>query len=339
MGINSDLLLWIESYLKNRQISVAFNGHHSQPFTPTSGVPQGSVLGPLLFNLFINDLSHILENYHQLFADDLKIYRTVKSVIDTIELQKDLDRLYKWTLENKLGLNIDKCCTISFSNKTVPTPAIYNINNIQLSEVNTVKDLGVTFDTKLKFDAHINSIVKKSYSMLGFVMRTSSNFNDASCIQYLYNALVRSRLEYNTVVWNPYQITYKHKIEKVQKKFTRFMFFKFQHEPKPYPQRLNTLKMMELELRREYFDICLLYDIIHDTNMVSNNRPIFRVSRFSSRHHQLFNPHTSRNDYGLHRDPVMRTQLLFNNKFSNIDIINLRREQFKNTVKEKINQI
>lgn len=99
----------------------------------------------------------------------------------------------------------------------------------------------------------------------------------------------------------------------------------------------NTLKMLELELRREYFDICLLYAIINDTNMVPTDRPIFRVSRFPSKHHQMLNPHTSRNDYGPHRDPIMQTKLLLNNKFSSIDIINLHREQFKKTVKEKLN--
>ena len=136
--------------------------------------------------------------------------------------------------------------TMSFSNKMNPTLAIYNINGSVLTEVENIKDLGVIFDKKLKLDAHIDSIVKKSYSMLGFIMRTTLKFNDLSCVKFLYNSLVRSRLEYNTEVWNPYQTTYISKLEKVQRKYTRLLFFKLRYERLSYSQGLEILNMIEL---------------------------------------------------------------------------------------------
>lgn len=332
LGIDTTILLWLNSYLKDRKVQVIFNGQKSQPFTPGSGVPQGSVLGPLLFNIFINDLSQLLNNLHLLFADDLKIFRIIKSENDMMELQEDLDRLHDWTITNKLKLNIDKCCTMAFSIKQNPTPASYNINGIELTEVNKMKDLGVIFDKKLKFDSHIEEIVKKSYSMLGFLMRTTSNFDNKDCVRFLFNALVRSRLEYNSAVWNPYQNTYSSKIERVQKKYTRFVFYKFQVPYISYPERLKTLNMIELVHRREYFDICLLHRIMHDQSLVQSNRPLLRISRFTSRYNQKFNPKTARTNYGLHVNPTIRIQLLFNRKFNNIDILGQTSAVFKESI-------
>lgn len=336
IGLNDSLLLWLKSYLLNRLVCVSFNGHKSLPFEPSSGVPQGSVLGPLLFNIFINDISHIFENDHLLLADDLKIFRKIRSSNDIPRLQADIDKLHEWTVVNNLKLNTDKCYAMSFSNKVNPTPTNYNINGTPLVEVTKMKDLGVTFDKKLKFDDHVNSIVKKSYSMLGFVMRTASKFNDLSCVNFLYNSLVRSRLEYNTAVWNPYQSTYKSKIERVQRKYTRLLFYKLQYEPLSYTQRLQVLNMPELERRREYFDACLIHRIVHDQNMVSSNRPVIRVSRFSSRFGQMFNPLVPRTDYGLHRNPSMRTQLLYNRKYTDIDMLNLNKVQFQSVIKNRL---
>lgn len=336
MGLHAKVICWLKSYLKSRQIYVAFNGHKSAPFSPSSGVPQGSVLGPLLFNVFINDLSQILTNFILLFADDLKIYRIIRSLSDLAELQADLDRLHEWTRTNKLRLNISKCCAMSFSNKLSPTQAVYNINGSQLDVVDSMKDLGVTFDSKLSFNEHVNTIVKKAYSMLGFVMRTASRFNDLSCMNFLYNALVRSRLEYNCAVWNPHNITFIDKIEKVQRKYTRHLFYNFKYQKTPYDQRLKILNIMKLEHRREYFDSCLLHRITNDRNFVQNSRPIFGISRNSSRLSIRFNPSTPRNNYGLFKNPSIRTQLLYNKKFKHIDIINLNKNQFKNEIQKEL---
>lgn len=289
-------------------------------------------MGPLLFNIYINDLSEKLKCYFLLFADDLKIFVKVKSFSDIIKLQNDIDALYEWSVLNKLQLNIQKCNTIIYSNRMSHQRPLYFMNGSYLRELSEIKDLGVTFDSKLKFDRHIDQIVKKSYSMLGFIMRTTSNFNNHSCLQFLYNSLVRSRLEYNSFIWNPYQLTYKLKIERVQRKYTRLLQFRLHQNPIPYNDRLIFFNMMELEKRREYFDSCMLHKVVHDHNSVTHSRPIFRVNHYSNRINATFNPKTSSTDYGLHRNPITRSQLLFNRKFNHINILDVNSDNCKRNI-------
>lgn len=149
-GITGELLRWFGSYLSDRNLRVAFGGTFSTAFTPRSGVPQGSVLGPLLFNIFINDLGgHLLSSY-LLFADDLKIYAKIRSLGDAIVLQEDLVRLTEWCDRNRLKLNIGKCKFISFNAKRNPLLTTYYINDTPLEQVGQISDLGVLLDSKLK---------------------------------------------------------------------------------------------------------------------------------------------------------------------------------------------
>lgn len=119
LGVDRNIISWVKSYLWHRTVYVAFNWHKSSLFIPTSGVPQGSVLGPLLINIFINDLCQLLKCPFLLFADDLKIFIKIKSRADLIKLQNDIDRLFRWSTENKLKLYIDKCQSMVFSNKVL----------------------------------------------------------------------------------------------------------------------------------------------------------------------------------------------------------------------------
>lgn len=182
-----------------------------------------------------------------------------------------------------------------------------------------MKDLSVFFDTKLTFIEHITATVIKAYQMLGFVIRTTLQFNDTSCTNFLYNFLVRSRLESNCTVWNPYQITYKQNIERIQKKYTRQLFYNFKYERTLYEYRIEILNMTKLEHRREYLDTCLLYDIVHDRNRVRNYRPMFRIGRLSYRTNIVFKP-----------------PRLYNIKFKHIDIVNSTREQFRDGVWKRL---
>lgn len=148
-GIRGRLLAWFYSYLSNRSTKVVFNGHWSDAFCPQSGVPQGSILGPLLFLLFINDLPIRLKSENTLFADDLKIYSKINNTDDCIRLQEDIDRLSSWCALNDLELNISKCFAMNFSYKRYRTELSYKIGHNTLEEVTYIKDLGVWFDSKL----------------------------------------------------------------------------------------------------------------------------------------------------------------------------------------------
>lgn len=251
-GIRNTLLNWFESYLQNRSQFVLIGGFKSARMVPTSGVPQGSILGPLLFILFINDLPDILKSNCLLFADDSKLFRKINDVADCYQLQNDVNDLTKWCTLNKLSLNVEKCAAITFSNKTNVIHHPYSINNEAIKRVTLVKDLGVWFDVKLTFNHHIKKITRKAYQMLGFIFRSSSHFTKRKSLVRLYDTYVRSRLEYCSSVW--YYDKYITIVERVQKKFVRMLYFKFCYQQSNYVEHLAQLGISSLESRR----------IIHD---------------------------------------------------------------------------
>ncbi|KAG7305644.1 hypothetical protein JYU34_009744 [Plutella xylostella] len=179
IGVHGKLLKWFNSYLTNRSQKVVVAGYESSPFAAPSGVPQGSNLGPKLFLVFINDLADIIQSSHySFFADDLKLYRPIRSSSDVILLQKDLSRVLQWSIVNKLPLNTKKCKYISFTKKKSPILASYGLDGKTLDKVTEIKDLGVTIDDRLTFNVHTNNIVKKSLAMLGFIWRNCREFRN-----------------------------------------------------------------------------------------------------------------------------------------------------------------
>lgn len=149
-NINSCLINWIFSYLHGRNQIICINNHKSRCITPSSSVPQGSALAPLLFILFINDLPSILTSDCFLFADDLKLAARIKDINDAIRLQHDLYQIAIWCRKNKLFLNESKCVVITFTRKFKNNILTfdYKLNNITLNRVAMIKDLGVIFDEK-----------------------------------------------------------------------------------------------------------------------------------------------------------------------------------------------
>ena len=267
LGFKSQILSWLSSYLINRFQIVKIGASFSNKFKVTSGVPQGSHLGPVLFLLFINDLPGVVKHsVCLLFADDLKIFRSISSKNDCQLLQSDLNAVSIWCKNNHLTLNIKKCQCMTFCRSSVKFSFQYNIDLVELIKIDSVKDLGVLFDSKLTFCQHIDYIISKSLAMLGFVQRNSAEFNDPSTILCLYNSLVRPHLEYCSVIWNPILISHCLRIEKVQKKFTRIAFYKlgWQMERPSYLTRCALFGMSSLENRRKMFSIIFIRDLIHN---------------------------------------------------------------------------
>ena len=174
-NINENLIQWIMEFLTNRQQKVKVNGTLSEWLKVLSGIPQGTVLGPLLFLIYINDLPDVCDNFSKLFlfADDAKIYSYIKNAYDSMCLQHNINKLHQWTQNWELVLNIDKCAVCRFG-RNIAIKSDYYVNDIKLQEVHTIKDLGVTFDEQLKFSDHCYDKIKKAYSMLGLIKR---NFN------------------------------------------------------------------------------------------------------------------------------------------------------------------
>jgi hypothetical protein len=193
-GISGPLLNWISSYLSNRIQKVNFDNEFSEPVNITSGVPQGSVLGPLLFIIFINDLPKVVRNCEcSVFADDLKIFKKISDLDDSLVLQNNLNKVIKWCKVNGMSLNASKCSMISFFKSKTSFVFNYEIGCDMLERKSLIRDLGVIFDEKLSFKAHIDKIVGSNYSVLGFVKRRAKIFNDPHITKTIYCALVHTQ--------------------------------------------------------------------------------------------------------------------------------------------------
>lgn len=265
VGVHGGLLRWFESYLENRSQFVALLNYRSSSYPMTSGVPQGSHLGPLLFNIFINNIKVCFKHSKfLLYADDLKVYKRINSIEDSMLLQSDLNRLCKYCQDNLLFLNLEKCHSVTFSRNITTITHIYQLLDTNISRLGSVKDLGVVFDSKLLFNLHIEAAVTSASKMLGFVLRQSRYFTDVRSVVLLYNAFVLGRLSFGSCVWNPRYNIYINRIESIQNRLLRFLAFRRgaggTHD---YALLRGIFCLRSLEQRRHASDICMLYKIIH----------------------------------------------------------------------------
>ena len=337
-------LKWFSSYICNRFQFVKINNVSSHYINVSSGVPQGSHLGPLLFIIFINDLPEVIKNSQALlFADDLKVFRVIDSQNDCILLQHDIDAIATWCLNNNLQLNIKKCVSFSFYRSQSYIEFNYSINSVALDRVMSVKDLGILFDRKLSFNDHINMIVSKANSMLGFIKRNSSEFTNPQTLKCLYMSLVRPHIEYCSIIWNPYFGSNNIRIERVQKNFTRYAFYKlnWRIERPSYSTRCSLFALSTLENRRTISSIIFIRDLIQNhiqcpellrlLNFYTPRRPLRENFHFSNS--------VTRTTYAK-GETIRHCTFLLNSYINQIDIfINTNRNMFKTQIVMIVNQI
>ena len=266
IGFPAWLSEWLFSYLSDRTSFVVINSASSRPFCNTSGVPQGSVLGPLIFNIFVNDLCERLSSCKLSFADDLKMYRVILSQNDCIALQEDIDIMLIWCSDNGMRVNSTKCKVISFTRSNNPVYHQYTMESETVHRVTSICDLGVTIDSKLKFSDHVGMISAKAFSVLGFIRRHASEFTDVYALKSLYCTLVRSILEYASPIWSPYYAVHIIAIERVQKKFIRFALRMLPwNDPEqlpPYTERCQLINLEPLSVRRVKAQRLFVFDVI-----------------------------------------------------------------------------
>jgi len=265
-GFSPKLLRWIKSYLSNRSQKVLFKNTTSRTIKVSSGVPQGSHLGPLLFNLYINDLPLAVHHCKVLmYADDVKICYSYTAGSEISLLQPDLDRVAAWCDSNHLCLNTAKCKHMSFSWRKISNHC-YQLNGTELETVSEFRDLGVLVDNKLRFNLHISEIVNKSKSLLGFMKRWSREFKDPYITKLLYTTIVRPSLEYASPVWNPHYDVYSDMIESVQKQFLLFALSHLNWNPQvdlpPYESRLKLIRLPTLQSRRTTANVLFLHKLL-----------------------------------------------------------------------------
>ena len=273
---------WITSFLSNRKQRVSGNGALSDITDVTSGVPQGSVLRPILFLLYINDINENVQSSIRLFADDSIIYRKIMSNIDLQILQTDLIQLEKWSDKWQMQFNISKCVHLPITNKTKTSSHQYSLYGHSISEVTSHGYLRVNLHSKLYWAKHITEITTKSIKVLGMVKRTlvtcKPEVKDTA-----YNMLVRPKLEYASPIWNPHTSSQINRLERIQHYAARFVANDHRRTTSPTTLVL-TLNWQTLERRRIIKQAMTFYKILLN-NIIEINPPTGLPTRSHNRHH------------------------------------------------------
>ncbi|KAK3108052.1 hypothetical protein FSP39_000221 [Pinctada imbricata] len=264
-GIRGKVFNWIKEFLTNRKQRVVLNGQNSCWTDVTSGIPQGTVLGPILFLIYINDLPEAVENAVKLFADDTKLYGQVNNLSDEIKMQQDITKLTNWSDKWLLKFNADKCKHMHIGKNYHATS--YSMDGKEISKTNCERDLGVMIDDQLKFQQHINTAVKKANQKLGIIKR---NFNhlDKNSFVSLYKALVRPHLEYASSVWSTIFKKDAIAIENTQRRATKILRG---ISNLTYPERLKYLGLPSLEYRRIRSDMIQVYKFLNNIDKMDDD--------------------------------------------------------------------
>ena len=272
-GINGNILEWITSFLKQREQRVVVDGKCSNWIHVDSGVPQGTVLGPLLFLLYINDLPNCIskDSIVRLFADDCILYRKIKTLQDQVMLQRDLDKLHEWAEKWGMKFNPSKCevMRINHSKKNMMN-RFYTINGQVLQQVKTTKYLGIMISDDLGWTPHVEYVTAKANRALGLIMR---NFKE--CPKQLretaYFTMVRSVLDYASSIWDPHFEKDTQTVEKVQRRAARFVqndyriYLHDEQQHNSVTKMINDLGWNDLAERRRHIRLTLFYKIVTET--------------------------------------------------------------------------
>lgn len=254
-GIRGGLLLWIKDYLSDREFCVRVGNELSRTRKVTSGVPQGSVLGPVLFNVYVSDIPRLLLSKCALYADDCKLFGN--PITHYATLQRDLQRIHHWCTEWSLPLNITKCVVLHIGKTNPRLP--YNIDGTLLNTTESHNDLGVTITNNLSWSEHIALITRKSKTSLFLLKKTFQAMSFNTSVQ-LYKSLVRPILEHCGPVWSVDLVRDNEMLERVQRYATRLSYGR--RRP-PYEQRLEQGKLSLFEKRRLRGDLIITYRVLH----------------------------------------------------------------------------
>jgi len=285
-GIRGETKNWIREFLTNRTQQVIVEGESSMSVHVDSGVPQGTVLGPLLFLSHINDLPDQVASQVRLFADDCLMYRSITSEQDHLAFQEDLISLENWAEKWGMKFNANKCYIMTISRKK-PSVYFYSLNNHILDHVESCKYLGVNISQDLKWETHISETTSKAKQTLGFLRR---NLRKAplKIRELAYISLVRSSLEYSATVWDPHYKKDIEAIEKVQRQAARFVCGEYSWDSS-VSKMIKDLGWSDLARRRRNTRLTMLYKIANGLVAIEpNNYLIPGSSRTRSNNNQKY---------------------------------------------------
>ena len=260
-GIQGKTLLWIENFLADRTQKVVLDNVSSDEISVSSGVPQGSVIGPCLFLFYINDLPNSVSSSARLFADDTVVYRAIKCAQDIQILQADLNSLETWAKNWQMDFNADKCQHIQFTRNRCKITSKYYLNGTLLQNVKDIKYLGLTLTNDLKWNTHIQNISAKARGMLGFLQR-NLKISTSKTKEIAYFALVRPCVEYCSTAWDPYTANEVNKLEMVQRKAARYVCNDY-GRTSSVSTMINKLGWRSLQDRRSDSRLMALFKVHH----------------------------------------------------------------------------
>ena len=282
-GIHGDLLKWVRDFLFDRKQYVTINNNSSNMIPVTSGVPQGSVLGPTLFIYFINDLPDVVLALLKIFADDTKTYQPINSIKDKIKLQETIDRLVQWSEKWLLKFNGSKCKVLHLGKNNPHYKYTINDNGVvkELEVTLNEKDLGVNIDPLLNFDNHISTITKKARQMSGLIVKSITHKSKEIMVP-LFKSIVRQPMEHAHAVWNPYKKKHIKLLESIQRHFTRYIIGT---KNLSYEERMKLLKLPSLEFRRLRGDLIEVFKICHNLYDPITTKSLLTINNSNTRSH------------------------------------------------------
>ena len=304
--LESNVVDWIKNYLSGRKQMTVVNNQLSEPEHIASGVPQGSVLGPLLFLLYIEDLITKLNITCKntkvfAFADDLKLLSN-----DHADLQTALDLIGFWVERWQLLIQPAKSEHINFSrgqDNYMPN-CKFIINGNTINTVQKVKDLGLYISNDLKWNSYIEQTKYKADRLANILLRTFKT-HDLKIYKTALKTYIRPIVEYNSSIWSPYHLTQIRLIESVQKAYTKRVCKKLNITFSSYNDRLSIMEIDSLEYRRLKCDLILLYKILNKTIHVDTNY-IFFKSHIQGKYN------LRRNSLNLQKPPLSKTAIRTN---------------------------
>ena len=295
-GIRGHVLNWVRAFLGSRSQRVVIEGEESESIPVTSGVPQGSVLGPILFLIYINDLPDEVCSQVRLFADDTALYLTMESEDSGPTLQSDLDILSMWETRWDMEFNPSKCQVVHVAGSKRPVKRDYILHGQVLESVTCAKYLGVDISGSLTWNSHIDRITGSANRTLGFVRRNIKT-RMSKVRETAYNTLVRPQLEYASAVWDPHNKNRISQIEQVQRRAARWTVSNFDRKAS-VTEIVQDLGWRTLDQRRADARLCLFFKILH--GLVAVPLPDYiqhstRISRYC--HSMTFRQVSTSTDY------------------------------------------
>ena len=292
LGINSNITKWITSWLTGRDQKVVVEGVCSKAAPVTSGVPQGSVLGPLLFLIYINDIRSNINNHLRLFADDALLFGPVTDNTEKESMRADLKTLEDWARGWQMAFNTGKCEVLHFTPCSGGTDFTYELDNTKLGSKDSGKYLGITITTDLSWKTHIEKISNKAKGLLGMLRRQLKGATTRTKL-ITFKTIVRPCLEYAAAVWSPSRQADADQLERIQRQAVRWIHGGLGRDESVTAARIS-LGLEELCSRRVSHDRDLLGGMLCGDVDVAPPTMAVQTNPYPTRHNSI-HPHTNTN--------------------------------------------